>query len=93
MTRPASTDRGPGRLEEAKPTPKQTHWRADVLAGIGHIRGNPELRRLVLAGAVVIEISGIGVAAQYSLVQALGEPPGFLGVLTAASARVPSWPA
>jgi len=72
------------RLEEAKPTPKQTHWRADVLAGIGHIRANPELRRLVLAGAVVIEISGVGVAAQYSLVQALGEPPGFLGVLTAA---------
>lgn len=72
------------RLEEVKPAPKETHWRADVLAGMGHIRVNPELRRLVLAGAVVIEISGIGVAAQYSLVQALGEPPSFLGVLTAA---------
>ena len=72
------------RLDEAKPAPKETHWRADVLAGIDHIRRNPELRRLVLIGALVIEISGIGVAAQYSLVQALGKSPSFLGVLTAA---------
>jgi hypothetical protein len=72
------------RLEEAKPGPKETHWRTDMLAGVSHIRRNLELKRLVLVGAVVIEISGIGVAAQYSLVQALGKPPSFLGVLTAA---------
>ena len=54
------------------------------MAGFGHILETPELRRILLAGAVVIGISGVGVAAQYSLVQALGEAPSFLGVLSAA---------
>jgi Transmembrane secretion effector len=71
------------RLHETRPIPPPSHWRDDVLAGFAHIRRSAELRRLVAASAVVIGISGIGVAAQYSLVQALGEPPGFLGVLSA----------
>jgi MFS family permease len=71
------------RLHEAKPTPQRNHWRADLVAGLGHIRHTTDLRRLVVAAAVVIGVSGVGVAAQYSLVQALGEPPSFLGVLSA----------
>ena len=71
------------RLCETKPIRPATHWRAEVVAGFVHIRRTGELRRLVAAGAVVIGTSGIGFAAQYSLVQALGEPPSFLGVLSA----------
>jgi len=71
------------RLRETEPVMQAPHWRTDVLAGFAHIRQVPELRRLVAAGAAVIGISGIAAAAQYRLVQALGEPPSFLGVLSA----------
>lgn len=71
------------RLDEGPPTPQRRHLRADMLEGLGHIRRTPDLRRLVVYAAVVIGASGVGVAAQYSLVQALGEPPSFLGVLSA----------
>ncbi len=72
------------RLDEARSSPGPPRWRSEVVAGFGPILETPELRRILLAGAVVIGISGVGVAAQYSLVQALGEPPSFLGVLNAA---------
>jgi hypothetical protein len=55
-----------------------------VVAGFTHVRRSPELQRQVTIAAIVIGISGLGVAAQYSLVQALREPPSFLGVLSAA---------
>jgi MFS family permease len=35
------------RLREARPVPQPGHWRADLLAGFGHIRRTPELRRLL----------------------------------------------
>lgn len=71
------------RTHDRVPEAASRHWRADILAGIGHIRAVPELRRLVIAAAVVIPLSGLLVAPQYSLVQAMREPPAFLGVLTA----------
>ncbi|MDA8321579.1 MAG: MFS transporter [Actinomycetota bacterium] len=58
-------------------------WRADLLAGYTHIRQTPELRRLLVAASVVMSFSAVLVAAQYSLVQAVGEPPSFLGVFSA----------
>lgn len=71
------------RLQEAKPVPQPKHWRADLLAGFAHIRRTPELHRLVPAASVVMSFSAVLVAAQYSLVPGVGEPPSFLGVLTA----------
>lgn len=71
------------RLRETRPVPKPGHWRADVLAGFGHIRRTPELRRLLPAASVVMSFSAVLVAAQYSLVQGVGEPPSFLGVFSA----------
>jgi MFS family permease len=71
------------RLREARPVPQPRHWRADLLAGFGHIRRTPELRRLLPAASVVMSFSAVLVAAQYSLVQAVGEPPSFLGVFSA----------
>jgi hypothetical protein len=71
------------RLREARPVPESRHWRADLLAGFGHIRRTPHLRRLLWAASVVMSFSAVLVAAQYSLVQGVGEPPSFLGVLSA----------
>jgi MFS family permease len=72
------------RLPEAKPARQHKHWRADLIAGFGHIRREPELRRLLVAASVVMSFSAVLVAAQYSLVQGVGEPPSFLGVFSAA---------
>jgi hypothetical protein len=71
------------RLREARPVPQPRHWRADLLAGFGHIRRTPELRRLLPAASVVMSFSAVLVAAQYSLVHGVGEPPSFLGVFSA----------
>ena len=71
------------RLREARPVPQPRRWRADLLAGFGHIRRTPELRRLLLAASVVMSFSAVLVAAQYSLVQGVGEPPSFLGIFSA----------
>jgi predicted MFS family arabinose efflux permease len=71
------------RLREARPVPQPRHLRADLLAGFGHIRRTQELRRLLPAASVVMSFSAVLVAAQYSLVQGVGEPPSFLGVFSA----------
>ena len=71
------------RLREAKPAHRPGRWRADLLAGFGHIRRTPELRRMLLAASVVMSFSAVLVAAQYSLVQGVDEPPSFLGVFSA----------
>jgi Transmembrane secretion effector len=71
------------RLREARPMPEPRHWRADLLAGFGHIRRTPQLRRLLWAASVVMSFSAVLVAAQYSLVQGVGEPPSFLGIFSA----------
>jgi Na+/melibiose symporter-like transporter len=71
------------RLREARPVPQSRHLRADLLAGFGHVRRTPELRRLLAAASVVMSFSAVLVAAQYSLVQGVGEPPSFLGVFSA----------
>ena len=71
------------RLRESRPVPEPKHWRADLLAGFGHIRRTPELRRLLPAASMVMSFSAVLVAAQYNLVQGVGEPPSFLGVFSA----------
>jgi Na+/melibiose symporter-like transporter len=71
------------RLREPAPRARRATWRADLLAGLVHVRRTPALVRLLATGGSVIAASGLLVAAQYSLVQAIGKPPAFLGVLTA----------
>jgi hypothetical protein len=58
-------------------------WRRELSAGARHIWGVGALRRVLIAATVVMAVSGVGVAAQYSLVSDLGRRPAFLGVLTA----------
>src|ERR1700744_5472316 len=50
---------------------------AELAAGARHVLGTDELRRIVVAGAAVMAISAVAVAAQYSLVAAVGERPAF----------------
>ncbi len=71
------------RLRDPAPQHETLRWRADLAAGLGHIRRTPELGRVLAAAAFVMAMSGVLVAAQYSLVQAIGKPPAFLGVLSA----------
>ena len=73
------------RLQVAPTTPEPVlkRWLTELTAGVRHIRAAHELRWVVIAGAGVMAVSEVGVAAQYSLVTALGEPPAFLGVLSA----------
>jgi Na+/melibiose symporter-like transporter len=71
------------RLREPAPRPRRATWRADLMAGFVHVRSTPALARLLMTGGFVIVLSGLLVAAQYSLVQAIGQPPAFLGVLSA----------
>ena len=71
------------KLRPQAPRPPATNWRADVLAGLVHVRRTPQLARLLITGGFVIVLSGLLVAPQYSLIQAIGQPPAFLGVLSA----------
>jgi MFS family permease len=57
-------------------------WRREVLAGLSQLRAVPSLGRLVIVAALAVAASGVAVAAQYALVDALSRPPAFLGVLT-----------
>ncbi len=52
-------------------------------AGVHHILNTAGIRAIAIATAAVMALSGIGVAAQYSLVHGVGQRPAFLGVLTA----------
>ncbi|MCT2583555.1 MFS transporter [Actinophytocola sp. S1-96] len=70
------------RFDEPKPTRTRRRWRAELLAGFRHVRAVPVLRSTAVAAAVAMVVAGCVTAAQYELVDALHQPPGFLGVLT-----------
>lgn len=69
---------GPRRMPEGR-----GRLLSELLAGARHVVAVEELRRVTIAATAVMAASGVGVAAQYSLVSALGERPAFLGVLAA----------
>jgi MFS family permease len=72
------------RLRPRGPGPREaSHWRADLLAGFAHLKQTPVLRRVLIAGAGVMALSALVVAAQFSLVEAVGQRPAFLGVFSA----------
>jgi len=75
ITRLCTDDRTPSRGHEPL-----TH---SLTAGARHVLRTPAIRPVATATTLVMALSGMGVAAQYSLVHGLGERPAFLGVLTA----------
>jgi hypothetical protein len=71
------------KVDETRPARTPEPFGAALLAGGRHILRTPIIRPIAVATTLVMALSGIGVAAQYSLVHGLGERPAFLGVLTA----------
>ena len=72
------------RVDEPRPQRSGRSWRTEVSAGFGYLRAQADLRLIAIAGSAVMAVSGVGVAAQYGLVDALHRSPAFLGVLTGA---------
>lgn len=69
--------------DDRRPSEAHGAFTAALLAGIRHVLRTPAIRPVAIATALVMALSGMGVAAQYSLVHGLGERPAFLGVLVA----------
>lgn len=75
ITRLTTDDRTPPRSRDSVT--------ASLLAGVHHVLRTPAIRPIAIATTLVMALSGLGVAARYSLVHGLGQRPAFLGVLTA----------
>lgn len=73
------------RLRVAEPphTPRSETWRHEVSAGFRHVRQSRLLLVVTLSAATAMSASGVLVAAQFELVDAMGRAPSFLGVITA----------
>ena len=71
------------RVDDAPPPRRAESLGPALLAGVRHIWQTASIRPVALATAAVMALSGVGVAAQYSLVHGVGQRPAFLGVLTA----------
>jgi MFS family permease len=71
------------KIDDARPSITPEPLTVALLAGGRHIIGSPAIRPVAIAAALVMALSGIGVAAQYSLVHGIGEHPAFLGVFSA----------
>ncbi|MFG3104569.1 MFS transporter [Streptomyces sp. NPDC048182] len=71
------------RVREAPPEPPAGHWWERTAEGARHLWRHPGLRPLVLAGGVTMLCAGIGGATLYPVVDSLGRPPAYAGVLYA----------
>jgi len=71
------------RVDDAPPSAAPERLVPALLAGVRHILDTPIIRPTAIAATAVMALSGIGVAAQYSLVHGIGQRPAFLGVLSA----------
>ncbi len=71
------------KVDDTRPLRSPERLAAALLAGGRHILRTPTIRSIAIATTLVMALSGIGVAAQYSLVESVGQRPAFLGVLTA----------
>jgi len=71
------------KVDDTRPARTEERLAVALLAGGRHILRTETIRPIAIATTLVMALSGIGVAAQYSLVQGVGERPSFLGVLAA----------
>jgi MFS family permease len=67
--------------EPPLPTPT-AGWVRETAAGFAHIWRQPSLRLATASAAAAMFVAGTLTAAQFSLVDALGRAPSFLGVIT-----------
>lgn len=71
------------RVDDPAPARRPERLAPALMAGARHIFGTPGIRAVAIATTAVMALSGMGVAAQYSLVHGVGQRPAFLGVLSA----------
>ena len=70
------------RVDEPAPVPAEGHWRAEVGAGLAHLRRTVVLRQIVSAVALAMLVLGFIEVAMFAIVdQGLHRSPAFLGVL------------
>jgi MFS family permease len=70
-------------LDDAPPSTTPERLGPALLAGVRHILATPSIRAIAIAATALMALSGVGVAAQYSLVHGIGQHPSFLGVISA----------
>ncbi|WP_203185825.1 MFS transporter [Streptomyces pratensis] len=71
------------RVREPAVAARKVARRGGTAAGIRLLRGSAALRPLVYAGALTMLLAGINGAAVYAVVDTLGRPPAYAGVLYA----------
>jgi Na+/melibiose symporter-like transporter len=70
------------RVAEPAPAPAEGHWRAEVAAGLTHLRRTVVLRQMVAAVALAMLVIGFIEVVMFAVVdQGLHRSPAFLGVL------------
>ncbi|MGW0614623.1 MFS transporter [Streptomyces sp. NPDC002788] len=72
------------RGREVKPAPERDGRRRRTAEGVRHLWAHPMLRPLVLAGGATMLCAGLNGAMVYAVVDGLGRPPAYAGVLYAA---------
>ncbi len=71
------------RTPDAPPAGERERVGQALQAGVRHVFATPQIRSVMIAATAVMALSGVGVAAQYSLVSGVGQRPAFLGVFSA----------
>lgn len=70
------------RISEPAPVPAEGHWRAEIGAGVAHLRRTLVLRQIVTAVALAMLVIGFIEVVMFAIVdQGLHRSPAFLGVL------------
>ncbi|WP_053206829.1 MFS transporter [Jiangella muralis] len=71
------------RVDESAPTPaaEREGFRRELTAGFRHLRATPQLADLMLLLAIAVAITGIANSTTFAIVEALGLPSEFFGVL------------
>ena len=71
------------RVRESRPEPPTVGWRAQTAEGARHLWAHDRMRSLVLAGGITMFCAGVNGAMLYAVVDGLGHPPAYAGVLAA----------
>ncbi|MFD0314205.1 MFS transporter [Streptomyces flavalbus] len=71
------------RSDGPRPAPPTTGWRARTAEGVRHLWGTARLRPLVVAAGTTMLCAGVNGALVYAVVDGLGHPPAYAGVLAA----------
>jgi hypothetical protein len=69
------------RVAEERPEPPEHHFLREVTAGIEHIWRTLPLRQMLTGGTLALLVAGFAETLVFSVIQHLGKPPSFFGVL------------